>query len=400
MIHEEPLPAGPARRNPWPFLLAGLAAATLAVPLTLLDHRQNDESGSIHNLLLGARIALLLAGLLATGIAVTRQARSAVVLGLAALVVFTASHALEESWDTIGTLFRVATVVALFAGLVVLLPQGGRRAVVSLLVVFHFGGIFTAVSNVPAPGSQSPWLVSQLWSRVYRPYLQFMYLTNAYHFYAPDPGPPCFLWFHVEYADGTSRWVKSPDRDEHATDPFALRFYRRLPITESTNQLLPPMAVPNDVAVRRVAASQRDGIPSPNAIAMPMPNVFQYRVPTDYSKRLLQSYARHAAVAFPHEDGKTEVSGVKIYRVVHAILSPSDFVDGASVLDPTLYWPYFQGEFDHDGNLKDPKDPYLYWLIPILKIATSDGVAPSGASPAELHQEVYDYVAVHTAMRP
>jgi hypothetical protein len=372
--------------------------------LALADHRLTDATGALHAALLGCRIVLLIVGLLAAGAAVARQARSALMLGLAALVVFTASHALDPEWDTLHVLLRIGTMVALSAGIVVLLPQWGRRAAVSLLLVFHFGGILTAVANVPPPGGESPWLVRQLWSRLYRPYLQFMYLTNAYHFYAPDPGPPCFLWFHVEYADGSARWVKLPDREEHTKDPFALQFYRRLPITESTNQLLPPMPVPHDVALRRVKASHRDGIPTPDEIAVGMPVVFQYRVPSDYSQRMLRAYARHAATAFPHDDGRTTVAGVKVYRAVHLILSPSDFAAGASVVDPTLFWPYFQGEFDRDGNLKDPNDPYLYWLIPIQRVATipasQSGVPLLDASRAETpREEIRDYVAVHASLR-
>src|SRR5262249_36358725 len=301
-------------------------------------------------------------------------------------------------------LFRIATMVALVAGIIVLLPQTGRRVLASLVLLFHFGGILTAVANVPPPGGDAPWLVSQLWSRVYRPYLQFMYLTNAYHFYAPDPGPPCFLWFHVEYVDGSARWVKLPDREQDAKDPFAMSFYRRLPITESTNQLLPPMPAPEDVLRRRLTASVRDGIPAPSEITQVMPAVFQYRVPGDYSKRLLKSYARHVAQAFPHVDGRTPVSGVKVYRAVHLILAPRDFAAGASVVDPTLYWPYFQGEFDSAGNLKDPNDPYLYWLIPIMKVATVEAPLPGAPLPDPRSLEtppkkIRDSVAVQASIR-
>jgi hypothetical protein len=376
-------------------MLAGLLGTSLAVALALIDQRM-EASESLHAVLLGGRIVCLLIGVLAAGAAVARHANSALVLGLAALATYTGSFALDPSWDTIRVLFRLATIIALAAGIIVLLPQTGRRVAASLLILFHFGGIVTAVANVPPPpGGDAPWLVRQLWSRVYRPYLQFVYLTNAYHFYAPDPGPPCFLWFHVEYADGSARWVKLPDREQDSKDPFALQFYRRLPITESTNQLMPPASAPADVMRRRLTASVRDGIPAPSEIEQVMPAVFQHRVPTDYSKRMLTSYARHAAQTFPHVDGRTPVSGVKIYRVVHIILAPGDFAAGALVDDPTLYWPYFQGEFDADGNLKDPNDPYLYWLIPILKAAVVTDPRP-GAKPRE---EIQDYVAVHASLR-
>jgi hypothetical protein len=391
------------RSSPWPFLLAGIVAATLAVPLTLADHRLEESASAYHGMLLSSRLLLILLAVLSAGTAVARQARSALVLGLAALVLFTATYALDKEWDTVIVLFRVATIVALTAGILVLLPQWGRRAAISVMVLFHFGGILTAVGNVPSPGGDAPWLVTQLWARVYRPYLQFMYLTNAYHFYAPDPGPPCFLWFHVEYADGSARWVRIPDREEHAKDPFALQFYRRLPITESTNQLLPPMPIPNDIALARVMASHRDGIPTPNEIGQIMPAVYQHRIPTDYSKRLLRTYARHVANSNPHSDGQTPLRGVKVYRVVHAILSPGEFAAGASVVDPTVYWPYFQGEFDGDGNLKNPNDPYLYWLIPIIKVATVSAPVPGAplqdAAAAQPQQEIRDYVAIHASLR-
>src|SRR5262249_47419915 len=180
-----PADRGPPQPGPWLWVLTGLVTTTAAVPLALADHRLDEQSQSLHALLLGGRVVLLLVGVLATGVAVARQARSALVLGLAALVAFTASHALDAELDSVSVLFRIATMVALVAGIIVLLPQTGRRVLASLVLLFHFGGILTAVANVPPPGGDAPWLVSQLWSRVYRPYLQFMYLTNAYHFYAP-----------------------------------------------------------------------------------------------------------------------------------------------------------------------------------------------------------------------
>ena len=39
-------------------------------------------------------------------------------------------------------------------------------------------------------------------------------------------------------------------------------------------------------------------------------------------------------------------------------------------VDPTeknFYYPYYQGEFTPEGHLKNDQDPYLYWVIPIVK---------------------------------
>src|SRR5205807_1558296 len=120
---------------------------------------------------------------------ITAQEESALLLFLAALCCFIAGWALYVpddplSWDTMRMALRVFTVVALVASALVLASVRVRRWTISVLILLHFGGIASA-SLSPAP---SPWLVGQLWTRVFRPYLEFMYLNNAYHFYAPDPG--------------------------------------------------------------------------------------------------------------------------------------------------------------------------------------------------------------------
>jgi hypothetical protein len=38
------------------------------------------------------------------------------------------------------------------------------------------------------------------------------------------------------------------------------------------------------------------------------------------------------------------------------------------LLDPTNYMPFYMGKYDLDGRLLDPKDPFLYWVLPIVKV--------------------------------
>jgi hypothetical protein len=38
---------------------------------------------------------------------------------------------------------------------------------------------------------------------------------------------------------------------------------------------------------------------------------------------------------------------------------------GISPYHPSLYQPYYLGEFDSEGNLLKMNDPLLYWLLPI-----------------------------------
>src|SRR5438128_1842535 len=148
-----------------------------------------------------------------TGLAVHWLQFIGLVIG--ALAAFLASEAFHRiPWDSAALLFRIATVLAAVGAVVVLLPSVGRRIVISLVILFHFGGIITAVTSV----NPSPWVITQLWTSVYRPYLYFMWLNNAYHFYSPEPGPANLMWFCIEYEpdpDGTKnfRWVLVPDLD-------------------------------------------------------------------------------------------------------------------------------------------------------------------------------------------
>src|SRR5262249_39246795 len=182
---------------------------------------------------------------------------------------------------------------------------------------------------------------------VYRPYLEFMYLNNAYHFYAPEPGDPTMMWFYVKYEDGTGQWRKIPRRQDY---PLAVEYQRRLSLTESINQLLPASTVPPEIKESRLQAHAR-GI----AVHPGLPETEQYRVPSPYSKRMLESYARYIARTTPHPENKDlKVTSIRIYRVIHKILLPKELAAGIDPETPTSYRAYYQGEFDVDGMLKDP----------------------------------------------
>src|SRR5437667_416198 len=88
------------------------------------------------------------------------------------------------AWETV-------LKAALAGAALVAAPRPWRQGVISAIIVFHFGGIFMATASPPP----TPWLVEQMFQRVYNPYLQFMYLRNAYHFYSPEPGPASLLCF-------------------------------------------------------------------------------------------------------------------------------------------------------------------------------------------------------------
>ena len=177
--------------NPWPPLILGLLMTAAAALWFLFSGH--------------AAPALVFLGLLASGIAISIRPRSVLVLGLAAVSGVCGWCGLRwdpiaggMDWDSARMLVAVLTAIALLAAVLVVVPRVVRRIVISLLVIFHFGGIVTAVTNIPP----NPWLSSIAWAYVYSPYLEFFLFSNAYHFYSPEPGPGTQIWFFVEFEDG------------------------------------------------------------------------------------------------------------------------------------------------------------------------------------------------------
>jgi hypothetical protein len=388
--------------NPWPAVLIGLAASSAAAVL------QWASPGALG----WARFVLIGMAGLAAGNAVAVQPGSSKVLALAALASFLAGQGTE--WDSARLVFRVLAAVAGFSAILLLFSSKVRRVVVSVLIVIHFGGILTAVAS-PSGG----WVANQLWAYVYRPYLQFMYLNNAYHFYAPEPGPTPMLWFCIEYEpdpDGSRnlRWVKVPnmdkDRNSLRADGTALwpklEATRRLSLAESANY--PGPQLPQNVASLLAARIQAGGtrIPLPSDLS---PDAL-YREPNDVARMWIRTYVRHVANSYKHQmKPDLEVIGVKVYRVTHAIIPAPQLAEGMRPDDPILYFPYFMGDFDKDGKMKpspyriqvfDPiqkqvklieRDPFLYTLIPIMRPAAD----PHQAFRVNIQQKVKNFVLTH-----
>jgi hypothetical protein len=349
------------------------------------------------------RASFVLGALLLAASAVTRRLReagqeleerftSAALMAVASLVALLAWTATPEEWDSIRMLFTALAALGLFGSFVILLPRVPRRIVASILILFHFGGIATAVTAVAPRAEPPPWLATMLWVRLYRPYLQFMYLTNAYHFYSPDPGPPSLLWLRVRFADNTAVWVRFPLR---SASPIALNYQRMLALAESTNpqqQGIPPkradiaeyekrMGKPfNHEAWEDIVERRQKGGATCKEYALPLylpadlAAEGQFNEPNEFVKRLISSYARHVARTTRHPTNPDmEVEDVRVYRITHRIISPSELARGYSPLTVTLYSPYYQGKFNRDGELLDPLDPLLYWYVPIVIVPKSYG---------------------------
>jgi hypothetical protein len=348
--------------RPWLFLLVAMTATAAAWGLASVS-----ESGTVVSLLLAV-------GLLTGALAITVRWPTPKLMLTAALLPLLAAHAVDPLWDSVRLVFYVGAVVALVgAGLLALSPQLQRLAL-SLLVLLHFGGIAAVTLSHPPPDTEPLWIASQLEARFYRPYLEFVYMTTSYHFYSPEAAPETLLWAQLTYADGERTWVHLPDPDSRGslTD---LRMLQLMPIV----RLDPSADLSEEMLVaRRRACTQFDP-------PMPEPGddlAQEYQPPTPEGKALLASIVRHLARTNPHpSDPEQAVTGVKVYCVVHRLLTQNEFVAGMEADDPTTYLAYYQGDFTPDGELNPScstrvhlagrevevrQDPLLYWLIPTV----------------------------------
>ncbi len=316
---------------------------------------------------------------------VSRGEEASALLTLSALVCFVCARALDHG-DlrylenvTLRVFLAALMLAALVAAPLMVVPQNIRRAVVSFLVLFHFGGICTAGLAAPP----TPWAVAQLWSRIYRPYLEFMYLNNAYHFYAPEPGPNSYVWFRITYTHPATKrdevhWLKIPKVDDEGFPqyPVALIYQRMLSLTQNVDNV--DGLTPNEEIYRRrkyhtPAAEIIVGVKQPE-LRIPMhpgkPELWQFRRPNMMSKYFLRAYVRHVAT-LPHPDpdkADWTFKSVKVYRVVHEIAVPSEFIRGMKdPLDWENYTPVYMGDFNADGQLQNPDEPFLYWMLPMVR---------------------------------
>jgi hypothetical protein len=384
-------------RRPWPIMGAGLVCTVIGLALS-------------QTTLVPLRLFFMGAGLLLAGIAVARRLQttsweledrveSAGVLAVSAFVALLSYLALDRTWDS-GEIFLEALIgIALVGSFIVLLPRTGRRIAAVAFVLFHFCGILTAVSSVAPRQDPPPWLPTLIYCSFYRYYLFFTHFTNAYHFYSPDPGPPTLVWFHIEYTDGSTRWKKIPNRDE---SPIGLHHQRMLAAAESTMnppsppiltqdlikqfeqktkqkyELFPgiPHASGEEIIQRRKMAGDTYKFVDPNnkrpAPLWPIfeempPWMSQYSEPMEFSRRLIASYARH--VAHTESDPDNPVKAVRIYRIVHKMITPRELYEGKDPLDPTLFLSYYMGKYDPNGKILDPEDPFLFWHVPIVRVS-------------------------------
>ncbi len=335
------------------------------------------------------RIFMVAIGSTCAGCAISMRPKLPMAWLLGAITFASSACGMPIEWDSFRLFFRVMSFVFLGFSVYFYLSPKVRFVLVSLWLAWHFAGILSAVTNPPP----SPWLSQQAWIRVFRPYLHFIYLNNAYQFYSPDPGPASELWSCIEYTPddpsvhpvptpegdpGYFRWIKYPKRPEFYRDPLGQTYLRVLALTEQASQL----GQQNSTTEweQSLATSRRNQVGG----LFPMENIPrtpQYQAPaTTFHNLLVPSYIEH--IAFTNQVPGFTIKSIKLYRVKHMLPNFDEFVKDVhgnyvSPYDPSTYFPYFYGEFvpisyENDPNhevhyhLKDAEDPMLYWLLPIV----------------------------------
>ena len=366
----------PAARDVLRESLAGLAAVAAAAALALAADFALAGGPPVLNT---ARLGLVAVGTVVAGHALSRRPGLPAAWAAAAAAGYLgAVVAAPPAWDSLRLMLMVLAAVATAGAVFAAMPPRVRYPAVGCLAAVHFGGILCA-TTWPEP---TPWVTSQVGTRFYMPYLQFAYLRNAYHFYSPEPGPANLLFALVTMESdapdpdtgdrASSTWFVMPNRANHTSDPLAQSYYRRLSLTEYSARGQPDAALTTDERFRvgrdrdRVALGQMAGykaIPYPSELYEPRGRWYQHPQP-DASRYVLPSYAKHLATEYATPGRR--VTNVKLYRAEHRIVSTQFFVKTkCDPYHPTLYRVHFLGDYAADGRLKDPRDPMLYWLVPV-----------------------------------
>ena len=475
--------------------LFGIACISCAA---LMNHLLNFPQGTPHELVDGSQTALSLLGMLIVGISITKRALLSKSWFYGLIGASIASFSFPDSFYSLRVLAHVCVLVTTVGTFLLILPFGWRIAIASALPIIHFFGILTAVLSPPP----APSMMQQLWAVVFRPYLQFAYLNNAYQFYSPDPGPATELWFCFEYetqitdpvqmmylqrtATGEPvkdiktgelvylplvdeyqnpkgnqlynengerifesekdrygnplmiprvddelsqpifvkkfKWYKMPRRPRDVKDPLAQSYYRRLSLTENAATITLfsrlPLSLQEEIKRRRFTMTPEWNMVSKEK-QIPLSASdgnfdVQYRLPGEMvSDVILPAYVRHVAREFgtySDETGRPRaIVGIKVYRVLHTIIEPNVLIgdndpegkhfEPLSPYAPTTYLPFYMGDFDKEGNLRDPGDPMLYWLIPIRRRIDSDSREKDySTQPSNIrdYNRLYeDFVTIH-----
>jgi hypothetical protein len=382
--------------------LVGGGAVAIAAFLGVISSAFGESTLEILN---GCRLFLVFVGVVVVGSAISMRPNLWWTWGIATIACALAVFGLPDTWDSFQIFFRVVAIVASAGVAFCLLSPQWRFAFASAILLFHFTGIFMATTAPPS----TPWLTEQLFRRAYNPYLQFLYLRNAYHFYSPEPGPASILVFLLKTETGRmdsttgmkeykTEWVISPTRPANVRDPLGLGYYRLLSVNEQTARGSAGLANPTEQFEKTEMYGRR------NSMIFKIPyhptdsHLIQYKLPnSDVSRYILPSYASHVIVWHTPDKETAARTTVKVYRLEHRDLTGDRMASGDLPYHPSTYRPYFLGEFDALGNLVDPREVFLYWMIPVIQWP-SQPLPDSERNPFKKNYD--DYLSVHALDMP
>ena len=381
--------------------LAGLGLLGMASLLGLIATAIGDTSPVFNT----TRLFLVLIGAITVGSAISMRHDLWWTWAFGAVGALLAWGGLPAHWDSFRFLSCALFGVAAAGSALCLLPPVWRVGVASAVIVFHFTGIFMATTAPSTGNLPAPWLTVQAFSRIYNPYLQFIYLRNAYHFYSPDPGPASILAFLIKTETGVdsngtkqfkTEWVVIPKRPDDIRDPLGLAYYRRLSLTEQLARGTPGVLVPDqfektEMMTRRAAKQSVIPLHPVDAVAL------QYKLPNpDVARFLIPSYASHIIIQHTPNKEVAAKTTVKVYRLEHQTMRIEQFetkLANGKYQDPYhpgTYRPYFLGEYDARGDLVNPQEELLYWMLPVI---------PRTPTPNDTEdpfkKDYFDFMSVH-----
>lgn len=373
---------------------SGVAMIGVAAALGLVATGMGESASSI---LSPIRLFLVFTGAIVAGAALSMRPDLWWSWGLGFAASVLAVAGLPDTWDSFQLLFRAIAGVAAAGTLFCLLPSGWRHVGCTVLLLYHFSGIFFATTAPPT----SPWLTDQMFRRIYNPYLQFVYLRNAYHFYSPEPGPASVMVFFLKTETGVdpgtetkqyqTQWIPLPTRPANVRDPMGLEYYRMLSLNEQLARGSHSLVMGAD-DFEKTEMKMRRTVRSKVIPFHPVePIVLQYKLPNpEVVRYLLPSYASHIILENTPDKETAAKTTVKVYRLEHRDLLPSQLAKGQNPYHPGTYRPFFLGEFDVYGNLVNPQEELLYWMIPIIPRV------PAPNDPDDPYKKDYlDYLSVH-----
>jgi hypothetical protein len=197
---------------------------------------------------------------------------------------------------------------------------------------------------------------------------------------------------HPKY---TTKWVVTPRRPADVRDPLGLSYYRRLSITEQVARGQPGLALPANYYEKVELIARRRQVQG----VIPFPDSYeaqinQYRLPNSEVQRyVIPSYASHVILENTANKDEASRTTVKMYRLEHSTMTIDEFLNTRHVPNqttspyhPTTYRPYFLGEFNARGELLNPQEPMLYWLVPIY---------PRPGLTNENRRDFVDWLSIH-----